>query len=119
MPDVHSDILEDKDFDTILSPDIVFSGTLNFESPFLIRGTVSGIIKAQGLLVIDEDAVVNANIEAQQVVIRGYVKGDVTAEGKVELTVTGRLDGNVVAREIFMEAGCLFNGRCTMTGKRP
>jgi len=53
MTDVYSDVLEDDDFDTILSPDIDFSGTLNFEKPFLIRGKVSGEISAKGLLVVD------------------------------------------------------------------
>ena len=118
MTDVHSDILEDDDFDTILSPDIDFSGTLNFEKPFLIRGRVSGVINARGLLVIDEEAEVNANIDASRVIIRGHVKGDVTAAEKVEVTITGKLEGNVTAPEIFMETGCVFNGRCTMTGKK-
>ncbi|MDR1098894.1 MAG: polymer-forming cytoskeletal protein [Treponema sp.] len=119
MTDVHNDILEDEDFDTILSPDIEFSGTLNFEKPFLIRGKVSGEISAQGLLVVDEEAVVNANINASRVIIRGSVKGDVSAGEKVEVTITGRLVGNVSAPEIFMETGCVFNGRCTMTEKSP
>lgn len=117
MTDVHNDILEDEDFDTILSPDIDFSGTLNFEKPFLIRGKVSGEISASGMLVVDEEAVVNANINASKVIIRGQVKGDVTASEKVEVTVTGRLVGNVTAPEIFMETGCVFNGRCTMIEK--
>jgi len=117
MTDVHNDILEDEDFDTILSPDIDFSGTLHFEKPFLIRGKVSGEISAQGLLIVDEEAVVNANINAPKVVIRGQVKGDVIAAEKVEVTVTGKLVGNVTAPEIFMETGCMFNGRCTMTAR--
>jgi cytoskeletal protein CcmA (bactofilin family) len=119
MTDVHNDILDDEDFDTILSPDIDFSGTLNFEKPFLIRGRVSGEIAARGLLVVDEDAVVEANINASRVIIRGSVKGDVTAAEKVEVTITGKLVGNVSAPEIFMETGCVFNGRCTMTEKSP
>jgi cytoskeletal protein CcmA (bactofilin family) len=119
MTDVHNDILEDEDFDTILSEDIDFSGILNFEKPFLIRGKVSGEIAARGLLVIDEEAVVNANISASRVIIRGSVKGNVTATEKVDVTITGKLVGNVSAPEIFMETGCLFNGRCTMTEKTP
>ena len=117
MTDVHSEVLEDADFDTILSPDIDFSGVLNFEKPFLIRGKVSGEINARGLLVVDENAVVNADIEAPRVVIRGFVKGNITAAEKVEVAVTGRLEGNVSAPEIFMETGCIFNGSCTMTGR--
>jgi cytoskeletal protein CcmA (bactofilin family) len=117
MTDIHSEILEDDDFDTILSPDIDFFGTLNFEKPFLIRGKVSGEISARGLLVIDDSAIVNADIDASRVIIRGFVKGNVTAAEKVEVTLNGRLEGNVVAPEIFMESGCVFNGRCTMTGR--
>ena len=117
MTDIHSENLEDADFDTILSPDIDFSGTLHFEKPFLIRGNVSGEISAKGLLVVDRDAKVIANIGAPRVIIRGFVKGDVNAAEKVEITVTGRLEGNITAPEVFMESGCKFNGRCVMAGK--
>ena len=119
MTDVHSDALDDQDFDTILSQDIFFSGTLNFEKSFLIKGRLSGDILARGLLVVDEGAVVEANINASKVIIRGSVKGDVTASEKVEVTLSGKLVGNVTAPEIFMETGCVFNGRCTMTAKNP
>jgi cytoskeletal protein CcmA (bactofilin family) len=115
MTDVHNDMLEDEDFDTILSSDIDFSGTLQFEKPFLIRGKVSGIIDAKGILVVDESAVVEANVNASKVIIRGTVKGDVSAAEKIEITATGKLTGNITAPEIHMETGCSFNGRCTMS----
>jgi cytoskeletal protein CcmA (bactofilin family) len=115
MTDVHNDMLEDEDFDTILSSDIEFSGTLQFEKPFLIRGRVSGIIDAKGLLMVDESAVVEANIDTSKVIIRGVVKGDVNASEKVEITATGKLTGNVMTPQISMETGCLFNGLCTMS----
>jgi cytoskeletal protein CcmA (bactofilin family) len=118
MTDVHNDVLEDEDFDTILSADIDFSGTLNFEKPFLIRGKLSGEIVAQGLLMIDETAVVEADIYASKVIIRGSVTGDITAAEKVEISGTGKLAGNIVAPEVFMEAGCLFNGSCTMNARK-
>jgi cytoskeletal protein CcmA (bactofilin family) len=114
MTEVHIEALEDEDFDTILSEDIDFTGVLRCEKAFLIRGRVSGEIVSQGLLVIDEDAVVEANIKAQRVIIKGTSKGDVAASDKVEITVTGQLHGNVIAPEMFMETGCVFNGRCTM-----
>ncbi|MDR0475030.1 MAG: polymer-forming cytoskeletal protein [Treponema sp.] len=117
MTEVHNDILDEDDFDTVLSADIDFNGDLSFEKPFLIRGRLSGEITAQDLLVIDEEAVVEANIKAPRVVIRGSVKGDVTAAEKVEISVTGKLAGNIISPEILMETGCIFNGRCTMIVK--
>ena len=115
MTNVNSDILEDEDFDTVLSQDIDFSGTLSFEDPFLIRGKVSGDIDAKGLLVVDEEAVVNAGIRTSRVIIRGLVRGDVVASESVEIASTGRLDGDVTTPQISMENGCMFSGRCTMT----
>jgi cytoskeletal protein CcmA (bactofilin family) len=48
MAELRNEMPEDEDFDTILSADIDFSGTLNFEKSFLIRGRLSGEIDARG-----------------------------------------------------------------------
>ncbi|MDR0402391.1 MAG: polymer-forming cytoskeletal protein [Treponema sp.] len=118
MTDVHNDALDLDDFDTILSPDIEFSGALTCGKSFLIRGKVSGEVTAAGLLVIDTQAVVEANIRAETVIIFGSVKGNVTAARKVEITSTGKLTGNVTAPDIHMETGHYFNGRSIMTEKK-
>jgi cytoskeletal protein CcmA (bactofilin family) len=118
MTDIHNDVLEDEDFDTILSSDIDFTGTLYFEKPFLIRGKMSGEISATSILVVDEAAVVDADIDASAVVVKGSVTGNVTVSDRVELSHTGKLTGNVTAPEINMESGCIFNGHCTMTDRK-
>ncbi|MDR0448004.1 MAG: polymer-forming cytoskeletal protein [Treponema sp.] len=118
MTDVHNDAMELEDFDTVLSPDIEFSGTLRFEKPFLVQGKVSGEINGSSLLMVAEDAVVTANIRASKVIILGTVKGNVNAESRVEVALTGRLTGNITAPEINMEAGCFFSGRCIMIEKK-
>jgi cytoskeletal protein CcmA (bactofilin family) len=118
MTDVHNDALELEDFDTILSPDIEFSGVLQFEKPFLIKGKVTGEINGTSLLMIDELATVEANIRAVKVIILGTVKGNINAAAKVEVAVTGKLTGNITAPEINMETGCYFSGRCIMPNKK-
>ncbi len=114
MIDVRNDILDEDDFDTVLSADIEFSGTLVFSKPFMIKGTVSGSIVATGDLCIAEGAVVKAEIRAPSVVISGTVTGNVSATGRVEVKSSGRLDGDITAPEIIMESGCAFNGKCAM-----
>ncbi|GMO53973.1 MAG: polymer-forming cytoskeletal protein [Termitinemataceae bacterium] len=117
MTDVHNDMLEDEDFDTVLSHDIDFTGTLNFEKSFLVRGRLIGEIDARGVLLIDDGAIVEADIRADRVIIRGSVKGDINACERVEITLTGRLEGNITSPQVNMETGCIFNGRCTMEAK--
>jgi cytoskeletal protein CcmA (bactofilin family) len=118
MTDIHSNVFDDDDFDTILSGDIDFSGTIYFEKPFLIRGKVVGTIDAKGLLVIDKGALVEASISTSRVVIGGTVKGDIHVTEALEITASGRLTGNVSVPEggFVMAGGCIFNGSCVMTG---
>jgi cytoskeletal protein CcmA (bactofilin family) len=119
MTDVQNDTLDEEDFDTVLSPDIQFTGTLNFKQPFLIKGRVSGEIISQGLLVVDDAAIVEADIQAPRVIIRGSVQGNVSAAERVEIAASGTLVGDVRAPEIFMETGCVFNGSCVMSERIP
>ncbi len=70
---------EEEDFDTVLAPDINFTGTIQFAKPFMIKGKVTGSINATSDLFIDTDSVVRADIHAERVVIKGSVTGNVTA----------------------------------------
>lgn len=114
MADFHSDFLDNDEFDTILSSDIDFSGTIFFEKSLLIQGRVSGLIQATGVLVVDTNAIIEADISASKIVIRGSVRGNINATAKIEISATGKLIGNINAPQIAFEAGCLFNGLCTM-----
>jgi cytoskeletal protein CcmA (bactofilin family) len=119
MVDYSVETLDENDFDTVLSKDIEFVGLLSFAKPFLIRGKVSGEIRASGALVIAEEAVVDADIAAPTVVVRGTVRGNVTAAERVEITASGKLVGDIMAPQVFMETGCAFNGSCRMPEQAP
>lgn len=106
--------LDEEDYDTVLAPDIEFSGTINFEEPFMIKGRVSGKIDATSDLLIDTNAVVTADITASRVIIKGTVEGNVTATRMVHVFSSGRLTGDVTAPEVVLESGCFFSGICTM-----
>ena len=115
MAKIHNDVVKDEDFGTILSQDAELSGTSIFHKPVQIRGKVSGEITAEGLVVVEEEGTVEANIKASRVIIRGSVKGDITASKKVDVMASGKLVGYVTAPEVFLEPGCFFDGRCFMT----
>ncbi len=110
-------MLDEEDFDTILTSDIEFDGFLSFSAPFLIKGKVKGQIDATGALVIAEGAIVEANIKAPSVIVRGDLTGNVTATKRVEISSTGRLTGDIDAPELFIQSGCVFNGACRMAKK--
>ncbi len=106
---------DEENFDTILADDISFTGSIKFEKPFMIKGTVKGKIDATSDLVVDSDAVVEADIVGKRVLVRGKVVGNVDAYGLVFVTSSGSVEGDITSSKVVLEPGCLFSGRCTMS----
>ena len=106
--------LDEEDYDTVLAPDIFFDGAIQFEKPFMIKGTVQGSIQSSSDLTISEGAQVKAKIAADRVIIKGEVIGNVTAATSVHVFSSGKLTGDVTAPEVVLDSGCFFSGVCTM-----
>lgn len=106
--------LEEEDFDTILASDIVFKGNIKFTKPFLIRGKVFGSIDATSDLVVDTDSFVSAGIYAGRVLVRGKIEGNITASDIVFVTSSGSVSGDITAKQVVLEPGSRFSGKCTM-----
>lgn len=106
--------IEDDTFDTVIEPGIRFTGNIKFIKPFMIRGKVNGKIDSTSDLVIDSCSEVNADIHSVRVLIKGVVHGNVTARDLVFISSTGTLDGDITAKQVVLEPGSTFSGRCTM-----
>jgi cytoskeletal protein CcmA (bactofilin family) len=114
MTDVHIEGVEEEDIDTIVAGDVLFSGSIKFKKPLLIKGRVSGEISTESDLFIGEGAEVRASIKASVVVIRGTFSGSITTSSRVVLFASARVEGSIVSPELVMESGAIFNGRVQM-----
>ena len=106
--------IEDESFDTVMEAGIQFTGNITFVKPFMIRGKVDGKIDAASDLVIDSCSEVNADIHAVRVLIKGKVRGNVSAQEMVFVSSSGSLDGDLTAKQVVLEPGSSFSGKCTM-----
>ncbi len=114
MTEVQITTIDEDQLDTVLALDVEFAGEMIFSKPLMIKGKVSGIVRSESDLYIDEKAVVEADILANIVSVKGSVKGNISAREKVELFACASVDGDVTAPQITMETGCRFNGACRM-----
>ena len=106
--------LEDEAFDTIVEDDISFTGSIKIKKTFMIRGKVNGKIISESDLVIDNGAVVNADMTAERILVRGAVKGDLVGSKLIFVTASGSVDGDITTAKVVLEPGCSFSGKCTM-----
>ena len=91
-----------------------FRGTLMVPGTLRIDGDVEGDILNCERLEIGEHGVMRADIEVKEAIVSGAVVGNIRALGTLELRSGARVEGDIAAAGVIMEAGVFFTGRCTM-----
>ena len=102
---------------TILTAGCHFSGKLYCRGATRIGGTIEGQVIAEGLLVIEDEAVINGDIQAEEIVVHGRIEGKVEGRRRVELCATADMQADVETPSLVIHDEALFNGKTTM--KRP
>ncbi len=99
-----------------LEIDAGMKGALEFKDfvRLKISAGFDGNLSMKGILVIGEDAVVNATIEGDSIVIFGSFSGELIANKEVRLMKTSRVNADITARSVFIEEGACFDGKCSM-----
>lgn len=91
-----------------------FEGQLTFEGTVRIGGRFKGEIFTKDTLVIDPGADVEAQIEAETVIISGVVKGNVFARRRVIMHPPAVLKGTVTTPSLQIDEGVVFEGASYM-----
>jgi cytoskeletal protein CcmA (bactofilin family) len=96
---------------TYISSTCELQGTLNVEGNLRVDGIVHGTVAVQGDLEISKSGLIEGpELRAVNIVVHGVVKARVIAEGRLTLTRTARLEGDVTARSLDIEAGAFYVG---------
>lgn len=91
-----------------------FEGKLTFEGTVRIGGDFKGEIFTRDTLVIDPTAKVEAQIEADVVIISGTVSGNVFARRRVIMHPPAVFRGTVTSPSLRIDEGVMFEGASYM-----
>lgn len=91
-----------------------FDGRLTFEGTVRIGGNFKGEIFTNDTLVINPGAQVEAQIEADTVIISGAVRGNIFARRKVVMHPPATFRGTVTSPSLQIEEGVVFEGASYM-----
>ena len=94
-------------------------GTLRSAKDLRIEGRVNGEIVCDGKLIIAEGAVVQARVEAAEIVVTGSLEGDLQSHGQFKLQPSGVVRGSATAARIAIEDGASYEGELHMTSAPP
>ena len=101
--------------DTLIGPQVVIRGDLQFSGGLYIEGKVFGKVIAEpgsdALLTLGSGGLVEGVIHTPKAVISGQLLGDLHSSDRVELTETARIQGNVHYRLLEITAGAVVSGQ--------
>ena len=102
------------DISAFVGKGVEFKGTISYSGTVKIDGYLDGEIDSDGVLLIGEEAVIQAKVTARTIVCKGKITGDIVAKARVELRVPAIINGSIQTPILFIEDGVLFNGAIEM-----
>ena len=102
------------DISAFVGKGVEFKGIISYSGTVRIDGYLDGEIHTDGMLLIGEDAIIQAKITAGTIVSKGKITGEVVAKECIKLRAPAVMNGSVKTPVLSMEDGVLFNGALEM-----
>ncbi len=99
---------------SVLSEKIKIEGEIQGDEDLNVECHFKGSIKLTGNIFVSQSGVVEADIEADTVVIQGKISGNVIARKQLVIQSSGQLIGDCTAKSIDIKEGAVFDGRLNM-----
>ncbi len=99
---------------SLVSKELVIEGEVTGQENLQVDGRVKGVIHLAGDLFVGAGGLVEADIDARNVVVQGTLSGKVIARQRFEIRPTGRFNGECSAASIEIREGALFEGTSKM-----
>ncbi len=100
--------------DLLLGRGAEFDGKLNFEGTVRMDAKFTGSITTNDVLVVGENARINAEISCGTIIVHGEVNGNIKAKIAVELHHPAKVHGNIETPSLTIEKGVVFHGESRM-----
>lgn len=99
---------------SVLSKKVNIEGDIRGDEDLRVDGNIKGSIKLTGDVFIGQSGFVEADVEADNIIIQGRITGNVLARQQLEIQATGQLLGDCRAKSIEIREGAIFEGRSSM-----
>ena len=99
---------------SLLSKNVRIEGQIQGPENLHVEGYLKGAVALSGDIFIGSTGIVEADVEAKNIIIQGAVTGKVKAHQQLEIHPTGKLVGDCTAASIDIKEGAVFEGRSNM-----
>ncbi len=103
-----------KNVETIIGPSVKLEGKFKGEGDLVVEGILIGSLETKKNLKVGANAIVQANVRADNTFVSGKIKGNISVKGKLEITSKAIILGDIKAKIISIESGGLLHGKIAM-----
>lgn len=99
---------------TVVKPQTVVRGDITGYEDVIIEGKVEGRVIIKGDLLVIERGLVEADVDARNVLVAGKINGNVYASQKIEIEKSGILNGDIKCPKVIVTEGAVLRGNIDM-----
>jgi cytoskeletal protein CcmA (bactofilin family) len=103
---------------SVIGLSITITGDITADEPLTIAGRVDGTVSIAGhSLTIDDAGHVNADVQADAVVVSGHVTGSLVATKRIVIRESAIIDGSLSAPVLSVADGAQLRGKIDIAGR--
>ncbi|MEN9558156.1 MAG: hypothetical protein RL141_525 [Candidatus Parcubacteria bacterium] len=95
---------------TVIARGVKVEGDFASQGDVVIEGEVHGKITTGGTLTVGPEAVIKADLVADEALISGRIEGNVTVKKQLVLHATAHVRGDITVERAMVEAGAVVEG---------
>lgn len=101
-------------FTSSVGENSTFTGTIATSDNVVVRGTIIGDCKIEGIIVVEPSGKWLGDISANTLIINGHIEGNISALNKIEIQKDAKIIGNLNSPKIAIESGAIHEGQIHM-----
>ena len=92
----------------------IIKGEIESNGDIRIDGRVEGVLKSNGKVVLGQNGSIEGEMYCKQADLSGRINGKMVVEELASLKSTSRIEGELATKQLFIEIGAIFIGKCEM-----
>ena len=102
-----------KQIDTVIAEQCTIEGDLTAKNSIKLDGRIHGTLRCEASAVIGEAGLVKGDVYAADLLVLGRLEGNVHAS-RLHLQATAQIQGNIEAETLQVDPGARYQGSVTM-----
>lgn len=98
----------------IIGNGTIIKGEIESNGDIRIDGKVEGILRSNGKVVLGQNGCIEGEMFCKQADLSGRINGKAFVEELTSLKSTSRVEGELTTKQLFIEIGAIFTGKCEM-----